>query len=60
MPCGDLVTSDDFTSGTFAACGGTTTVIDFANQTKGRSLAETVEACTGRQRGRRSLITVST
>lgn len=45
MPCGDLVTSDDFSSGTIAAaCGGTTTIIDFANQTKGRPLAETAES----------------
>ncbi|MFH1263015.1 MAG: dihydropyrimidinase [Pseudomonadota bacterium] len=41
MPYGDTVSSDDFETGTIAAaCGGTTTVIDYAGQTKGRSLRE--------------------
>lgn len=44
MPYGDITTSDDFFTGTVAAaCGGTTTIIDFANQTPGQSLEETVK-----------------
>lgn len=36
----DTVTADDFSSGTKAAiCGGTTTIIDFATQNKGETLA---------------------
>jgi dihydropyrimidinase len=39
MPFGGTVTADDWTSGTTAAaCGGTTTVIDFAIQDFGKSL----------------------
>ena len=39
MPLGDIRTADDFESGTIAAaCGGTTTVIDYATQAKGGSL----------------------
>lgn len=42
LECGpDVVTADDFASGTRAAlAGGTTTVIDFATQFHGESLAE--------------------
>lgn len=41
LPVGDMKTADDFASGTRAAAvGGTTTVIDFATQSKGESLAE--------------------
>lgn len=44
MPFGGTVTADDFETGTkAAAAGGTTTVIDFAIQPKGASLAETLE-----------------
>ncbi len=40
----DSVVADDFRSGSIsAACGGTTTVIPFACQTKGHSLREAVE-----------------
>ncbi len=39
------VASDDFESGTIAAaCGGTTTIIDFANQQRGHSLAEALQS----------------
>src|SRR5215207_5637461 len=39
MPFGGTTSSDDFQTGTrAAACGGTTTIIDFAIQTKGSSL----------------------
>ena len=43
MPVGELVGSDDFYSGTVAAaCGGTTTIVDFATQERGQELAEVV------------------
>ena len=42
MPFGGTVASDDFATGTIAAaCGGTTTVVDYAIQSKGQSLHET-------------------
>ena len=45
LPAGGTVTAEDFSSGTrAAACGGVTTVIDFAIQHKGQTLAETVRA----------------
>jgi dihydropyrimidinase len=41
MPFGGTLSSDDFETGTIAAaCGGTTTIIDFAIQAKGQSLEE--------------------
>ncbi len=44
LPVGDIVTSDDFSSGTKAALlGGTTTIIDFATQFKGETLKTAVE-----------------
>jgi dihydropyrimidinase len=44
LSVGVTVTSDDFVSGTQAAAvGGTTTVIDFATQNKGETLAEAVK-----------------
>jgi dihydropyrimidinase len=43
LPFGGTVSSDDFADGTAAAAfGGVTTIIDFAIQAKGESLAETV------------------
>ncbi|MFP6636997.1 MAG: amidohydrolase family protein, partial [Dehalococcoidia bacterium] len=39
MPFGGTTTADDFETGTrAAACGGTTTIIDFAIQQKGEAL----------------------
>ncbi len=44
MPFGGTVSSDDFETGTVAAaCGGTTTIIDFAMQAKGQSLQQAAE-----------------
>lgn len=41
MPFGGTVASDDFATGTIAAaCGGTTTIVDYAIQSKGQSLRE--------------------
>jgi len=41
LPIGDLVSTDDFRTGTVAAaCGGTTTVIDFVHPERGQSLAK--------------------
>ncbi|MCK4567677.1 MAG: amidohydrolase family protein, partial [Candidatus Thorarchaeota archaeon] len=45
LPFSGTISADDFENGTkAAACGGVTTLIDFAIQTKGQSLMETVEA----------------
>jgi dihydropyrimidinase len=44
MPFGDIRTTDDFETGTIAAAhGGTTTVIDFATQTRGEGLLSALE-----------------
>ncbi|KYK38699.1 MAG: dihydropyrimidinase [Theionarchaea archaeon] len=44
MPFGGSVSSDDFYTGTVAAaCGGTTTIIDFAIQTQGSTLKEALD-----------------
>ncbi len=52
MPFGDIRTADDFASGTIAAvCGGTTTVVDYATQTKGGSLREALDRWTARAAG---------
>jgi dihydropyrimidinase len=53
MPFGGTVTADDWTSGTVAAaCGGTTTVIDFAIQDFGKSLRAGVDAWFARAEGK--------
>ncbi len=44
MPFGGTFSTDDYFAGTrSAACGGTTTVFDFAIQTKGENMADTVK-----------------
>jgi dihydropyrimidinase len=44
LPVGDIVSKDTFESGTRAAAfGGTTTIIDFATQSRGRSLREALD-----------------
>ena len=41
MPVGDVTSSDDFYTGTVAAaCGGTTTIVDFADPMPGQTLVE--------------------
>jgi len=43
MAIGDITSSDDFTTGTIAAaCGGTTTIIDFIDPKPGQSLHQAV------------------
>jgi len=45
MPFGGTVSADSYESGTrAAACGGVTTVFDYAIQRKGKGIVETVEA----------------
>jgi dihydropyrimidinase len=45
LPLPATVASDDFETGTIAAaCGGTTTILDFANQQRGHSLAEALQS----------------
>ncbi len=44
MPLGDISSSDDFETGTRAAAfGGTTTIVDFATQSRGQSLRAAVD-----------------
>ena len=43
MPVGEFTSTDDFYTGTVAAaCGGTTTIVDFATQERGQSLLKAV------------------
>ncbi|MBI4055589.1 MAG: dihydropyrimidinase [Elusimicrobia bacterium] len=45
MPFGGTTTADDFATGSLAAaCGGTTSIIDFAIQSRGESLLKGLEA----------------
>ena len=45
LPLPTTVASDDFETGTIAAaCGGTTTILDFANQRRGQSLPEALQS----------------
>ena len=53
MPMGGFSTSDDFETGTIAAaCGGTTTVIDYATQQRGGTLRQALDAWMARAAGR--------
>jgi len=53
MPFGGTITIDDFESGqTSAACGGTTTHVDFAIQTRGRSFTAGIEEWHGKANGK--------
>lgn len=55
MESGGIVTADDFPSGTLAAaCGGTTTLVDFATQDKGMTLGEALSLWHGKADGKSS------
>src|SRR5262245_58503812 len=52
-PAFNATTADDFESGTrAAACGGTTTIIDFCQQPRGASLAEALRIWRGKANGK--------
>ncbi len=56
LPFGGTSSSDDFETGTIAAAhGGTTTIIDFAVQYRGQSLAEGVDAWHAKAQGKASI-----
>jgi dihydropyrimidinase len=53
MPFGGTTSSDDFETGTTAAAyGGTTTIIDFAIQTKGKTLREGIDGWHAKAEGK--------
>ncbi|MFL5663181.1 MAG: dihydropyrimidinase [Ktedonobacteraceae bacterium] len=53
LPLPTTVASDDFETGTIAAaCGGTTTILDFANQQRGHTLADALQAWHAKARGK--------
>lgn len=56
MPYGDTRSADDFASGTVAAaCGGTTTIVDFAVQSRGATLHAALAAWQARARDRAAI-----
>ena len=56
MPFGGTVSSDDFETGTLAAAhGGTTTLIDFAIQTKGHSTLEALDTWHAKAEGKTAI-----
>ncbi|HUH03083.1 MAG TPA: amidohydrolase family protein, partial [Kofleriaceae bacterium] len=56
MPFGGATSADDFETGTMAAaCGGTTTVVDFAIQDYGHSLREAWETWMQKAEGKASI-----
>ncbi|MBT9548292.1 MAG: dihydropyrimidinase [Candidatus Sericytochromatia bacterium] len=56
MPFGGTVSADDFETGTrAAACGGTTTIIDFAIQTKGKSTFEALDSWHAKAEGKAAI-----
>lgn len=55
-PVFNSVTADDFRTGTIAAaCGGTTTIVDFCQQEKGQSLADALATWHGKASGKASI-----
>ena len=56
MPFGGTTSSDDFETGTIAAAhGGTTTLVDFAIQTKGTTLREGLDTWHGKAEGKAAI-----
>src|SRR3972149_9851222 len=56
LPFGGTYAADTFETGTRAAAwGGTTTIVDFAVQTKGQSLMDGFEAWMGEAEGNRAI-----
>lgn len=56
MPFGGTYASDDFETGSIAAAhGGTTTIVDFAIQTRGKSLREGVDTWHAKAEGRSAI-----
>ncbi len=56
LPFGGTQASDDFRTGTIAAAfGGTTTIIDFAVQTKGRSMTEGLDLWHAKAEGKTAI-----
>ncbi|MBB3594920.1 dihydropyrimidinase [Rhizobium sp. BK529] len=55
-PSLDMMTADDFRSGTIAAaCGGTTSLIDFCQQTPGGTLADGIANWNGKAEGKAAI-----
>src|SRR6266516_4223746 len=53
LPLPTTVASDDFETGTIAAaCGGTTAILDFANQQRGHTLAEALQTWHAKAEGK--------
>ncbi len=56
MPFGGATSSDDFRTGTLAAAhGGTTTIIDFAIQTKGQSIVQALDTWHEKAQGKAAI-----
>src|SRR5690349_7104286 len=56
MPFGGTTSSDDFETGTIAAAhGGTTTIVDFAIQSKGRTLREGIDTWHAKAEGKAAI-----
>mgnify|MGYP003862559015 CR=1 FL=1 len=56
MPFGGTTSADDFETGTFAAAhGGTTTIVDFAIQSKGQSLYEALDTWHAKAQGKAAI-----
>jgi dihydropyrimidinase len=56
MPFGGTVTADDFGTGTIAAaCGGTTSIVDFCIPAKGQSLADALRVWHGKAAGKAAI-----
>ena len=55
-PAGPVTTCDDYFSGTIAAaCGGTTTIVDFCQQEKGQSLHDAIATWHAKSEGRAAI-----